>query len=97
MKGFGSAVLQAGALKEILSLTIAGGVENGINRAMPVIIRTAVLGSVFFTGTLLFGLGLAKWAESLIATAGFGFILIGFILLLSASIYLAITSKPAGK
>ncbi|HLC93315.1 MAG TPA: hypothetical protein VJH23_06440 [archaeon] len=97
VKGLGSAALRAGALKAVLSSAIADGVEGGIDRAMPTLMKNTVLGSVILTGVFLFGLGIAKWAESIIAAPGSGFIITGIVLTACASICLLDKSRAAGK
>ncbi|HIH09323.1 MAG TPA: hypothetical protein HA254_01495 [Candidatus Diapherotrites archaeon] len=97
VSGIGSAVFQIGTLKTTLSSTIAGGVEGGIRRAMPMLMKNIVLGAIFLTGTFLFGIGLAKWAESLFTVPGAGFILTGLALLAVGSYCLPVTLKAADK
>ena len=95
VKGLRSAAIHAGTLKLVLSSAIADGVEGGVNRAMPALMKSVFLGAILLSGVFLFGLGIAKWAESFIAVPGLGFILTGIVLVAAGSIYLAINSKGA--
>jgi hypothetical protein len=86
VKGLGSAIFQVGTLKEILSSAVADGIENGINRATPLLMKNLVRGAVFFTGVFLVGLGIAKWMEALLVTPGVGYIFAGLVLLIAGSV-----------
>lgn len=88
LKGIGSAVSQAGVLKETLSSSIADGVEGGISRAIPLILNQIIIGSVFLTGIFLLGMGASKWVESLVLTPGVGFGITGIIFIASGLVYL---------
>lgn len=92
LHGVGSALSHAGLIKETLSSAIADGLESGINRSMPMLMKYAALAGVFFTGIFLFGWGVAVWAESIFATPGLGFILAGLVLVGLGSVYLHRTS-----
>jgi|SRR3989344_2704246 len=95
MKGLGSTIFKIGALQGILSSAIAGGVEGGVKRAMPHIMKNMVLGAILLTGIFLLGLGIAKWADFMLAIPGLGFILTGFILMAAGSLYLSSNSREA--
>lgn len=95
MGGLKSAVSLAGTLQEILTSAVADGVEGGIHRLMPILMKNIVVGAVFVTGVFIFGLGLAKWAETLFATPGAGFMLTGIVLLVAGSLYVAYRGPPS--
>jgi formate hydrogenlyase subunit 3/multisubunit Na+/H+ antiporter MnhD subunit len=80
-------LLRIGALKGILSSSVAEGIESGINRSMPMLMKNLVLGAVFLTGIFILGLGIAKWTEHLFATPGMGFAITGIVLLVAGSLY----------
>lgn len=87
MKGLGSAIFKVSSLKEILSSAIADGVEGGINRTIPLLMKSIILGAIFLTGVFLFGLGIAKWTETVFAIPGVGFVLTGFVLVGLGAVY----------
>lgn len=88
VEGLKSVIFQAGTLNKILSDAIANGVENGIARAMPLLLKTIAISSILFTGIFLLGWGFANFVEQAIKTPGFGFIVVGAILVGITFLYL---------
>ncbi|MDP2666620.1 MAG: hypothetical protein Q8P05_03920 [Candidatus Diapherotrites archaeon] len=89
IKGLGSIILlRAETVKGAISSSISDGIEVGIARSMPLLLKNMIVGAVLLTGILLVGFGLATWLEPLIATPGIGFIVIGFFFVASGYLYL---------
>ncbi len=81
IKGLKSVVQISGVVHETISTAVAQGIENGINRVMPTIMKFFLIGAIIFTGILLLGIGIGKYAESLFLQPGLGFFLVGIILI----------------
>ena len=88
LKGVEGVLLRAGTLNTILSSAVAEGIDDGITRAMPMIMKKIVVGSIFLTGILLMGFGIAQWSETLFITPGVGFALTGVVLVVSGVLFM---------
>ncbi|MEK6902123.1 MAG: hypothetical protein AABX02_00850 [archaeon] len=88
LKGVESVLFRAGTLNTVLSSAVAEGIEDGINRAMPMILKKVVIGSILLTGILLAGFGIAQWSETLFTIPGIGFALTGVVLVVSGVLFM---------
>lgn len=93
MKGLATALLRAGVLTEVLSSAIRNGIEGGITKATPSVLRLFALGALFATGIFLFGQGLAQWLTPLFTTPGIGFMLAGIVFVSAGTVYFVSTNQ----
>ena len=82
MQGVGSVFSRAGSLKEMLSDIIADGVESGVQRLMPLLMKWVLISALMVSGIALLAFGFGKWADSLVATPGVGFVGVGIAFLI---------------
>lgn len=94
-RGIASAFGLVATLNEILAAAIAEGINQGIQRLAPTIMKYVVIAAVLATGTLLLGYGIGRAADTFFATPGLGFAATGIIFILLAAIYLRMQSPRA--
>lgn len=87
IKGVGSTLLRAGTLHQILSTAVADGIDSGIARATPALVKNCAVAAVLITGIFLLGVGMAKWAEAVVVDPGIGFMIIGVLFIGGAGLY----------
>lgn len=87
IKGVSSVLLRAGTLHQILSTAVAEGINEGIARAIPTLMKSMAVAAILVTGIFLLGLGLSMWAETIILSSGAGYVAIGLIFIAGAGLY----------
>ncbi|HII38956.1 TPA: hypothetical protein HA318_03045 [Candidatus Micrarchaeota archaeon] len=78
-EGLQSVVNVSGAVKGVISSSVAEGVENGFYSITPRVIRLVIVSGLLLTGLLVFALGFGQVLENTFQAKGSGYLLAGAV------------------
>ncbi len=87
IEGLQSVVSVTGAVKGVVSSSIAEGVEAGFHRIAPSLVKLSIASGLLLTGLLMVALGLSTALESILRVAGLGYLLTGLAFIAFGSVY----------
>ncbi|MBI2445177.1 hypothetical protein HYV43_02200 [Candidatus Micrarchaeota archaeon] len=75
--GIRSVVSVSAIVEEKISNSVACGVEEGLERAAPVLIRAGLTASLLITGVIWMGFGAGRYLEAALDLPGLGYFAVG--------------------
>jgi hypothetical protein len=87
--GLQSVISVTGAVKGVISSSVAEGVESGFNRITPGLINLSVISGLLFAGLLMLAFGLSVVIQNVIRVPGLGYLTTGVAFIAVAAIYCA--------
>ncbi len=92
--GIRSVVNVSTIVEQRISVSVADGVENGLERSIPSLMKAGLTLSLLVTGVILTGYGAGRALESALNYPGLGYLMAGaLILFLGGALYFRKTRK----
>ncbi len=84
--GIRSVVSVSAIVEEKISNSVACGVEQGLERAAPVLIRTGLTASLLIIGVIWIGFGAGRFLEAALDVPGSGYFAVGLCIALVGAV-----------